>query len=186
MTSATKASTGLAERYATALFELAEADGKLDAMASELQELDALIKSSADLTRLIRSPVISRQEQLSTMAAILEKSGARKLTQRFIGVLAEHRRLFALPEIIVQFQTKLAAQRGETRAEVVSAKPLSKSQLAAVTDALKKAVGMNVALSTRVDPALLGGLIVQVGSRMVDSSLRTKLQRLSLAMKGIG
>lgn len=186
MTSATKASTGLAERYATALFDLAEGEGKLDAIANELEQLDTLMKSSGDLARLIRSPVISREDQLSAMQAILDKAGARKLTQRFIGVLAERRRLFALPQIIAQFQTKLAARRGETRAEVVSAKPLSRTQLTAVTDALKKAVGMNVALSTRVDPALLGGLIVQVGSRMIDSSLRTKLQRLSLAMKGIG
>lgn len=184
MTSATIASSGLAERYATALFELAEAENKLDAMAAELKALAQLIAGSPDLARLIRSPVISRQEQGKAMAAILEQAGARKLTQKFVGLLAEKRRLFALPAIIDAFLAMLARQRGETTAEVTSAKPLSKAQAAALADALKKAVGKPVALTARVDPEILGGLTVKVGSQMIDSSLRSKLRRLSLAMKG--
>jgi len=184
VTSATTASSGLAERYATALFELAEADNKLDPIATEMKELSALIGGSPDLTRLIRSPVISRRDQANAMAAILDKAGARKLTQKFVGLLAEKRRLFALPAIIAAFLAMLAQKRGEITAEVTSAKPLSKSQAAALADALKAAVGKPVTLTARVDPGILGGLIVQVGSQMIDSSLRSKLRRLSIAMKG--
>lgn len=184
MTAATKESSGLAERYATALFELAEADKKLDAVAEELNSLSDLIASSPDLVRLIRSPVISRHAQARAMAAILEQAGARKLVQQFIGLLAEKRRLFVLPAIISAFRAMLARQRGEITAEVTSAKPLSKTQSAALADALKKAVGKTVALTARVDPDILGGLIVQVGSQMIDNSLSSKLRRLSIAMKG--
>ncbi|MCU0839406.1 MAG: F0F1 ATP synthase subunit delta [Rhodospirillales bacterium] len=184
MTSATTASAGLAERYATALFELAEAEKKLDPIANELKSLNALIDSSADLRRLIRSPVISRQDQAKAMAAVLEQAGARKLTQKFVGLLAEKRRLFALPVIITAFLGMLARRRGEVTAEVTSAKPLSKAQSAALADALKAAMGKPVALTARVDADILGGLVVQIGSQMIDSSLRSKLRRLSIAMKG--
>jgi F-type H+-transporting ATPase subunit delta len=184
VTSATTASTGLAERYATALFELAEADNKLDPIASDLRGIEALIADSADMERLIRSPVISRQDQAKAMAAVLERADVRKLTGKFVGVLAEKRRLFALPAIITAFLGMLAKYRGEIAAEVVSAKPLSKGQSAALADALKAAVGKPVALRARVDGDILGGLIVQVGSQMIDSSLRSKLRRLGLAMKG--
>jgi F-type H+-transporting ATPase subunit delta len=186
VTSATQGSTGLAERYATALFELAEADKALDAIAAELQQIQGLIRSSSDLERVIRSPVISRQEQRRAMDAILEKAGSTDLTRRFVGLVAHNRRLFALPSIIAAFAKRLAARRGETTAEVASATLLSKEQMTAIAGALKKAVGTQVVLSTRTDPSLLGGLVVKVGSRMVDSSLRTKLLRLSFAIKGIG
>lgn len=186
MPSATQASTGLAERYASALFELAEAEGQLDQIATELAGLGDLVGSSPDLVRLIRSPVISRGDQSQTMDAILARGEARQLTRKFVGVLVDNRRLFALPQIIAAFQALIAARRGETTAEVVSAQPLSKAQVEAVADALKGAIGKKIALSARVDATLLGGLIVKVGSRMIDSSLSTKLKRLSLAMKGIG
>jgi F-type H+-transporting ATPase subunit delta len=186
VTSATQGSTGLAERYATALFELAEVDKTLDGIAGELQQLDAMIRSSSELDRLIRSPVISRDDQRRAMDSILDKAGSSDLTRRFVGLVAHNRRLFALPNIIAAFAKRLALKRGETTAEVTSARPLSKEQLAAVTTALKKAVGTQVVLSTRTDPSLLGGLVVKVGSRMVDSSLKTKLLRLSFAIKGIG
>lgn len=186
MTTASQGSTGLAERYATALFELAEAANALDDTAAELQQLEALVRESGDLTRLIRSPVIGRAEQKRAMEVILQQAGASPLVQRFIGVLAQNRRLFVLPDVITAFTNRLAARRGETKAEVTSARPLTDTQMAAITDALRQGVGTKVALSTRIDPSLLGGLIVKVGSRMVDSSLKTKLLRLSLAIKGIG
>ena len=179
-------SASVADRYAFALFELAEADKAVDQVAEELSGLDEMIHESNDLRRLIRSPIISRNDQRAAMDALLDKAGVSDLTRRFVGLVARNRRLFALPQMIVAFNDILAGRRGETTAEVVSAKALSKSQLTALSEALAKAMGSKVALATRVDSDLLGGLIVKVGSRMVDSSLRTKLHRLRLSMKGIG
>lgn len=185
MTSATAGSTGLADRYASALFELAAAHKSLDAVATELQGLDALVAGSADFRRLIGSPVIGRQAQWRAVEAILKASGASELTRRFIGVIADNRRLFVMPQIIQAYLRRVADARGETRVDVTSAKPLSEAQTAALTQALQQTVSKNIALTTRTDPELLGGLVVKVGSRMVDSSLRTKLKRLSLAIKGV-
>ena len=186
MTSATQGSTGLADRYATALFELAETDKALDAVAAELQQLQGMIDGSDDLERVIRSPIISRDDQRNAMDAILTKAGFSALTRRFVGLVTHNRRLFALPGIIAAYARRLADQRHETAAEVTSAKALSDGQRTAIAAALKKAVGTQVVLTTRTDPSLLGGLVVRVGSRMVDSSLKTKLLRLSFAIKGIG
>ncbi|MGF1640358.1 MAG: F0F1 ATP synthase subunit delta [Rhodospirillales bacterium] len=186
MTAKTQGFSGLAERYATALFDLAEADKALDAVAEELRRIEEMIGESLDLRRLIRSPVISRGDQARATDAVLKQAGIGDLCRRFVGLVAHNRRLFALPAMIAAYHAKLAARRGETTAEVVSAKALTKAQLAAVVEALSKAVGGKIALATRVDPDLLGGLVVKVGSRMVDSSLRTKLNRMRLAMKGVG
>lgn len=186
MTTTTKGSSGLTQRYAAALFELAEGEKSLNSVADELRRLAEMIDGSEDLQRLIRSPVISREDQQRGAAAVLEAAGIGPLVQRFVGLVAANRRLFALPGMIAAYQQMMADRRGETVAEVVAAKSLSPEQLNAVTAALKKAVGTEVALSTRVDPQLLGGLIVKVGSRMIDFSLSTKLKRLSLAMKGTG
>lgn len=185
MTSATAGSTGLADRYASALFELAQSTSSLDVVAAELQQVTALIDESRDLSRLLSSPVISRKSQWRAVDAILAAAGIGDLTRRFIGVVAENRRLFALPTIITAFLQRLAEERGESRVEVVAAKALTPAQMSAITLALQKAVSKNIALTTRIDPALLGGLVVKVGSRMVDSSIRTKLKRLSLAIKGV-
>lgn len=178
--------TGLAGRYATALFELADETDALDAVAADLSALQTLLDDSADLARMVRSPVISRDEQGKAMTAILSKAGAQDLTVKFAGLLAANRRLFALTDIIAGFQTLLAAHRGEIAADIASAAPLSDSQTTAIKDALAKAMGSDVLLRTRVDPDLLGGLVVKVGSRMIDNSLRAKLQSLKLAMKGVG
>jgi F-type H+-transporting ATPase subunit delta len=185
VTSATQGSTGLAERYATALFELAEGDKALDRVAAELQQIQTMIQSSSDLERVIRSPVISREDQRRAIDAVLARVGSSDLVRRFIGLIGHNRRLYELPKIIAAFAKRLAARRGETTAEVTSATPLSNEQTTAITSALKKAIGTNVVLSTRTDPSLLGGLVVKVGSRMVDSSLKTKLLRLSFAIKEI-
>jgi F-type H+-transporting ATPase subunit delta len=176
---------GLAERYAAALFELADEKKDLDRVAGDLQTLKAMIGGSADLQRLLRSPVLSRQEQSRAIAAILDKMGAGALTRRFAGLVAQNRRLFALGAMIDAFLAELARRRGEESAEVVSAVALDERQRQAVAEALKRAVGGKVAVDLKVDPSLIGGLVVKVGSRLVDSSLKTKLQRLQLAMKGV-
>jgi len=178
--------TGVAGRYATALFDLAETGNVLDRVAKDLAHIAAMIEASDDLARLIRSPVISRDDQGRAMAAILEKAKMSALTHNFVGVAAENRRLFALPAMISAFQALLAERRGEATAVVTSAKPLTKKQLDGLGQALKKAIGSKVSVDATVDDGLLGGLVVKVGSRMVDSSLRTKLQHLRLAMKGTG
>jgi len=175
--------SGVAGRYATALFELAENDSQLDVVADDLAQLGAMLEQSDDLARLVRSPVISRDEQSGAMAEIMEAAGLSPLTRNFVGVVAESRRLFALGQMIRGYRQLLAGHRGETTAEVTSAAPLSDAHMSALGEALKKAVGTEVSVDAKVDPEVLGGLVVKVGSRMVDSSIRTKLQQLRQAMK---
>jgi len=177
---------GVAGRYASALFELAEADKSHDAVAADLDRLASMIDDSEDLARMIASPVISRDDQARALGAILEKAEIGAMTRNFVGVVTRNRRLFALKSMISAYRAMLAAQRGETTAEVVSAKPLSEGQMAALKDSLKRVLGTDIAVDASVDANLLGGLVVKVGSRMIDSSLNTKLQQLRLAMKGVG
>jgi F-type H+-transporting ATPase subunit delta len=177
---------GLAARYAAALFDLADEKKQLDQVAADLSSLKQAVGESDDLRRLVRSPVLSRAEQGRAMAAILDRAGTSDLVRRFVGLVAQNRRLFVLPDMIDSYLSQLAERRGEMTAEVVSARPLSDAQRDAVAEALRKAVGGKVAVAARVDPALIGGLVVKVGSRLIDSSLRTKLHRLQLAMKGVG
>ena len=186
MPSKTTGATGVAGRYATALFDLAEQGKALDAVAADLRALRQMTAESADLARLIVSPVIGRDDQAKAVTALADKAGFNKLTRNILGVMAQNRRLFALDAVISDFLARLSDSRGEMTAEVTSAAPLSDSQLKAVAESLRESTGVKVAVETKVDPRLLGGLVVRVGSRMVDSSLRTKLQKLQLAMKGIG
>ena len=176
--------SGLAGRYAAALFELADEQKALDAVAGDLHGLRTLVDESADLERLIRSPVLSRDEQARALDAVAERAGFHELTRKFLGLLAHNRRLFALPEVIEAYDGLLAEHRGEVAGELVSAVPLSSSQLESVQQHLTAAVGQTVKLSTSVDPNLLGGLVVRVGSRMIDASIRSKLRQLELALKG--
>jgi F-type H+-transporting ATPase subunit delta len=176
--------SGLAGRYAVALFELAQEQEALDAVAGDLHALRAMLEGSADLERLIRSPVVSRDEQARAITAVGERAGFVPLTLQFLGLLAHKRRLFALPDVIAAYDAMLAEHRGEVGAEVVSAVPLSDEQLESVRRQLTAAVGQTVKLATAVDPSLLGGLVVRVGSRMIDASIRTKLHQLELALKG--
>jgi len=176
--------SGLAGRYASALFELAEDRDALDAVAGDLGALRSLLDESGDLRRLIRSPVLSREDQGRAVTAVAERAGFQELTVRFLGLLAHKRRLSVLPEIIAAYQAMLARHKGEISAELVSAVPLSEDQAQAVQEQLSASLGQTVRLSRAVDPGLLGGLVVRLGSRMIDASLRTKLQRLELAMKG--
>jgi F-type H+-transporting ATPase subunit delta len=176
--------SGVAGRYALALFELARDSDALDGVAADLDAFKTMLDESADLRRLIRSPVISREDQGKALAALGERAGFSELTTRFLGVVAEHRRLFALPGMIEAYRAMLAEHKGEVGAELVSAVPLQEQQIATLEKQLSSAVGKQVMLSARVDPGLLGGLVVRVGSRMLDASLRTKLRQLKLAMKG--
>lgn len=178
--------SGLAGRYATAIFELARDAGKLDAVAADLASLTAMLANSPDLVRLVRSPVLSRTEQGKAMAAILDRMNVQDLTRRFIGLAAAKRRLFLLPAMITIFNGLLAQFRGEITARVTSAHPLDKAQLDAIAAALKQTATRDVQIQADVDNSLLGGLIVRMGSRMIDSSLRTKLNNLQIAMKEVG
>ena len=178
--------SGVAGRYATALFELADQAGALDTVAADLKGLSGLIDTSDDLKRLVRSPVFSTDDQAAAMSAILTKAGVQTLTQNFIGVVIANRRIFALQDMIRAYGQLLAQSRGEISADVTSAYPLGDPQVAALKEALNAAMGRDVQIETRVDKELLGGLVVKVGSRMIDSSLRTKLNNLKFAMKEAG
>ena len=183
MASAATGVTGLAERYASALFDLAEEAKALDEVARALQELRAMLAASADLVRLVRSPILSRTEQAKALAALAEGAGLPLLVRDFLTVVAKNRRTFALPAMIDAFLAKLAARRGEVTAEVIAAQPLGEGQRARLLDELRLAAGRRVAVGIRVDPRLLGGIVVKLGSRMVDASLKGKLERLRLAMR---
>jgi len=178
--------SGVADRYASALFELAREEGALDAVAADLNRFHSMLAESEDLQRLVRSPVFSSEEQTRAISAVLEKAGIGGLAANLIKVAAANRRLFVVPEMTVGFRRKLAKERGEISASVTSAEPLSADQINTVKLALKEAIGKDVLLDESVDPTLIGGLIVQVGSRMIDTSLRTKLDAMKYAMKEAG
>jgi len=176
---------GLAERYAIALFELADEQKLLDTVAADLRSLRGLIAESIDLRRVIRSPVLARDVQGAAIAALAERAGLQTLTRNFLGLLARNRRLFALPAMIDSFLATLARRRGEVTAEVTAAEELTEAQREALGEQLRKSLGQKVTVEIRVDPSLIGGLVVKLGSRMVDASLKSKLHRLEMAMKGV-
>ena len=179
-------SQSLAGRYASALYELADQKRCLDSVASDLSNFSRLIDESEALARLIRSPVISREDQLIGVDALLSKAKVNDLTKKFIGAVVMNRRLFVINDMIATFLSELAERRGEIKANVTSAVKLTADQTKKLNASLNKTLGQKVSLSLDVDETLIGGLIVRVGSRMVDSSIRTKLQRLQIAMKGVG
>jgi F-type H+-transporting ATPase subunit delta len=174
----------LSGRYASALFDLASEAGEVTAVEADLEKLEAALGESQDLTALIRNPEVSRAQLSGAMEALGKLLGLNKLTNNFLGVLAQNRRLGELPAIIRAFHTIAAAQRGEVTAEVASAHPLSDKQVEELQQRLRAREGRTVKLRTRVDPALLGGLVVTVGSKRIDSSIRTRLNSLAQAMKG--
>ena len=180
----TQHETGIAGRYATAIFELAQDSKAIPAVEQDFANLKSLMAANPDFARVIRSPVFSAEEQSKALKAILEKIEASKLGTQFILVLAAKRRLFYLTDIIASFMRILATRRGEVHAEVTSARALSDGETAELKAALKAKLGRDPRLETKVDPTLLGGLVVKVGSRMIDSSLRTKLDGLRAAMRG--
>lgn len=174
---------GLAGRYAAALFDLARDSRALDAVAGDLDVLGRLIDESSDLMRLIRSPILKREDQGRALSAVMERAGLEQLTRNFIGLVTRKRRLHDLPAMIRAYRSLLAHHRGEVTAEVVSAHPLDDGQMSALRERLRQALGREPRIAARVDPDLLGGLVVRIGSRMIDSSLRTKLSRIQIAMK---
>ncbi|HWV80589.1 MAG TPA: F0F1 ATP synthase subunit delta [Hyphomicrobiaceae bacterium] len=176
---------GVAGRYASALFDLAEEANQVRQVEKDLISLQSLLNESADLKRMVRSPVFSSDEQGRAIAAVAEKAGLAPLVVNFLKVLARNRRLFALNEMIRTFLALAARQRGEVNAEVATAHPLTDEQLATLKETLRASAGKDVQLITKVDPTLLGGLIVKMGSRMIDSSIRTKLTSLKTAMKEV-
>lgn len=178
--------SGLAERYATALFDLADERKTLDEVAADLMQLRAMLRDSADLARLVRSPVLSRDAQGRAIEALAERAQLSPLTRDFLAVVARNRRLFAVPAMIEAYLATLAERRGEVTAEVTTAQPLSETQQDALGEQLRRAVGRRVTVDITVDPALIGGMIVKLGSRMVDGSLSSKLHRLQLVMKSAG
>lgn len=175
----------MASRYATALFGLAVEREELDRVEADLESLERAIEESPDLARLIRSPIVARDSQAHAMQALAERLDAGELTAKTLGVLAGQRRLAVLPALIAEFRRRLALHRGEETAEVASAVPLDEAQLEGVRGAVATYAGRPVQLSTSVDPSLIGGLVVRIGSRMIDASLKTKLQNLELSMRGI-
>lgn len=177
---------GVAGRYALALFDLARDAKQLDKVEADLVSFQAMLDDSPDLRRLISSPSFSAEQQSLALAAILGKAGIKDLVASFFAVLARNRRLFAAPDIVRTYRQLLAADKGEVEATVISASELSAQQAKSLEQALKAAMGQTVQLTQRVDPGLLGGLVIRVGSRMIDGSLRTKLRNLKFAMKEVG
>jgi F-type H+-transporting ATPase subunit delta len=175
---------GMAGRYATALFELALEEKAVDAVKQDLDRFDALIAESPDLNRLVRSPVFGADEQLKALSAILDKAGIKGIAANFLRVITTNRRLFAVRDMIRGYRTLLARHRGEVTAQVTVADKLSDTNLDALKSALKSVTGgKDIDLEVDVEPAIIGGLIVKIGSRMIDSSLRTKLNAIKVAMK---
>ena len=176
--------SGLAARYATAVFELAQEEKSVEALERDFAALKAMIAESSDLARLVRAPVFSREEQAKGINAVLHRMEAAPLTRRFVLMLTSKRRLFVLTDIMRAFEQMVAKLRGEVSAEVTSARALNDAEVASLKQVLKSKLGRDARLEARVDPSLLGGLVVKVGSRMIDSSLRTKLQGMRAAMRG--
>lgn len=175
--------SGMAGRYATALFELALEERALDQVKADLERFDRLVAEQPDLARLVRSPVFSAEEQAKAVGAILDKVGIAGLAANFVKVVANNRRLFAVRDIIRGFRALVAKHKGEVAADVTVAEQLNQHHLDALKGALKNVTGKDVDLNVKVDPAIIGGLVVKLGSRMVDASLRTKLNSLKFAMK---
>jgi F-type H+-transporting ATPase subunit delta len=179
--------SGMAGRYATALFELALDTKSVDAVKADLERFNALVNESPDLLRLVRSPVFGADEQSRALAAVLDKVGIGGLTAQFLKVVASNRRLFAVRDMVRAFRTLVAKWKGEVSAEVTAAEKLSDNHLNALKDALKSVTGGKaVDLDVKIDPTIIGGLVVKLGSRMIDSSLRTKLNAIKHAMKEAG
>jgi F-type H+-transporting ATPase subunit delta len=176
--------SGVAGRYANALFDLATEDNSVVATGDALQSFLALYTESPDLQRLMRSPVFKTEDQMSAIDALSAKAKISGLALNFLKLMGQNRRLGAVPGAIAGFQALVAKSRGEVTAEVTSAERLSAKQIADLKAALKASIGSDVLLSTKIDKSILGGLIVKVGSRMMDNSLQTKLQNLKVAMKG--
>ncbi|HET7335013.1 MAG TPA: F0F1 ATP synthase subunit delta [Rhizomicrobium sp.] len=175
---------GIAGRYATAIFDLAQEEKSVEVVEKDFSALKTMIADSDDLARFVKAPIFSRDEQKKGMNAVLHRMEAADLTRRFVLLLTSKRRLFMLNDVIRTFDLLVARQRGEVTAQVSSARALSDAETAEIKSILKSGLGRDPRLEAKVDPSLLGGLVVKVGSRMIDSSLRTKLNGIRTAMRG--
>ena len=179
-------STGIAARYATAVFELAKEEGKIAEIEADLSALSAAMTESADFSALISSPIYSRDAQGAAISAIAAKMGVSATMANTLSLMASKRRLFVLPQLVQSLRNMIAEDKGEVTADVVSAKALTKAQSEKLAQSLKATTGKDVTINATVDEALIGGLIVKVGSKMIDTSIRSKLNSLQNAMKEVG
>ena len=186
MATSASLTSGIAARYASSLFDVALEAGAADEVESALERFDAMMRESDDLMRLVRSPVFSAEDQTRAVGAVLDQAGFSGLFANFVRIVARNRRLFAMPLMLAEFRKLLAAHRGEASAEVTVAHDLGPAQMDELKEALKGALGKDVAVNQTVDPTILGGMIVKIGSRQIDTSLRTKLSSLKLALKEVG
>lgn len=184
--SATSLTAGAAGRYATALFELAEDAGSLDQAEADLIAVEEALAESDDLSDLLRNPIYTRAQQGAAVAAVADRMGLSALVKNVLGLMATKRRLFAVPQLIRVFKALMADHRGEITAEVTAARALSDAQSSALVDQIKAAMGREVKLNVTVDEGIIGGLVVRVGSKMIDSSIRSRLAALQNAMKEVG
>ncbi|GGW30790.1 ATP synthase subunit delta [Gemmobacter lanyuensis] len=179
-------SSGIAARYATALFDLSKEENGLGALEKDVDLLDAALSASADLRDLISSPIYSRDDQGNAIAAIAAKSGLSALTTNTLKLMAAKRRLFVLPQLVADLRARIAAEKGEVTAEVTAAAALSQEQADKLAATLKARVGKDVKVKLAVDESLIGGLVVKLGSTMIDTSIKSKLSALQNAMKEVG
>ncbi len=179
-------STGIAARYATAVYDLAMDDKATKDIETDLQSLSAALAESADFNALIASPIYSRAQQRDAIAAIAQKMGLSSIMTNTLNLMASKRRLFVLPQLVAALRARIAEENNEVTADVVSAKPLTQKQSESLAETLKKTTGKTVSLNATVDESLIGGLIVKVGSKMIDTSIRSKLSSLQNAMKEVG
>lgn len=186
MAGSTGIATGVAGRYATALFELADGQGSLDQIATDVAALQAALSAEPALIGAFKDPSVSRDALGKIAAALSTKMDLGKTTRNFLGLMAKNRRLGDLPKALDAFQALVAEKRGEATADVVSAAPLTDAQQSALAQALSGAAGKTVHMKTSVDPELIGGIVVKLGSKMIDASLRSKLSRLRQSMKEVG
>lgn len=179
-------SLGIAARYAQALFDLAKEASALKALEADVDSVEAALAASADLREVIASPILTREDQARAIAAVSEKLKLSALTSNTLALMASKRRLFVLPQFVQNLRARLAEEKGEVTAEVVSATALTAEQAASLAEVLKASIGKTVKLNATVDETLIGGLVVKVGSKMIDTSIRSKLASLQNAMKEVG
>ncbi len=179
-------SSGIAERYATAVFDLAKEAGQIPNLESDVDALDVALKDSAELKAMVSSPVYSRTEQGNAIMAVTRQMGLSPMVVNTLGLMASKRRLFVLPQFIAQLKSMIAEEKGEVTAEVTSATELSSQQIDALAYAIHEKIGKFVKVNMTVDQSLIGGLIVKVGSKMIDTSIKSKLAHLQNAMKEVG
>jgi F-type H+-transporting ATPase subunit delta len=179
-------STGIAGRYAAAMFELARDEGAMPRLEADVDTLDAALKDSADLRRLIASPLYGREEAGRAIDAVAAATGLSASFRNLLGLMAQNRRLFVLPQLVVRLRAMIAEAKGEVTAEVTSAKALTKAQSERLAGVLSAGAGKDVRIVATVDESLIGGLVVKIGSKMIDTSIRSRLMALQNTMKEVG